>query len=166
MCLSMNKYGFSALGRSFSAALRGFCHCVKTQRNMRIHLVAALHVFLISPFYRFSKAEYGVLFVTCGLVLGCEAVNTAIEEVTDSVYPHFSLSAGRIKDIAAGAVLLCALSAAAVGVLLFWDMDAFARMKNFFSACPWALLLPAITLWRGGAWAFSAPGKLKKKRKS
>ncbi|WP_262398000.1 diacylglycerol kinase family protein [Zongyangia hominis] len=161
----MSKYGFSALGRSFTAALRGFCHCVKTQRNMRIHLVAAFHVLALSGFYRFSKAEYGLLLITCALVMGCEAVNTAVEVLADGFCPRRDPTAGLAKDIAAGAVLVCAFFAAVVGVLLFWNLAAFGRMAGFFARYPWALLVPAATLTAGLVWAMGAPGNSIKKRK-
>ena len=165
MCLKMSKYGFSALGRGFLYALRGFCHCVKTKRNLRIHLVAAFHVFLLSPFYHFTKGEYGVLCLACGLVISAEMVNTALEEFCDGQYPGYSPVAKRVKDVAAGAVLLCALAAAGVGVIFFWDMEAFGRMAQFITLYPWSPVIPVATLAAGIIWAMSTKKKEPMKEK-
>jgi diacylglycerol kinase len=46
-------------------------------------------------------------------------MNTAIEKTVDLVSPTFNPKAGLIKDISAGAVLVCAIVAAIIGVLIF-----------------------------------------------
>lgn len=53
-------------------------------------------------------------------VWSAEAFNTAVEYVWDIVQPGYSLVVKRAKDIAAGAVLLSATSAAVIGAITFW----------------------------------------------
>jgi diacylglycerol kinase len=48
-----------------------------------------------------------------------EALNTAIECLTDLVSPEFHPLAGKVKDISAGAVLIAAIGAAVVGAVIF-----------------------------------------------
>lgn len=51
------------------------------------------------------------------LVWATEALNTAIEELCDCVSPGFDPAIGRVKDLAAGAVLVAAVAAALIGLL-------------------------------------------------
>ena len=62
---------------SFRDAARGFFHTVKAERNMRIHLTAAVYVLFFSPFLGVTRSEYGVLLLTIAMVIAAEAFNTA-----------------------------------------------------------------------------------------
>ena len=108
-----------SLRKSFHYAFRGIAFCVKNERNMRIHVVAGTYVLCFSPFFHLSAAEYAVLFVTIAMVMAAEAFNTAIEagiNLETQGYDHLA----RIgKDVAAGAVLISACFAVAVGLVLF-----------------------------------------------
>ncbi len=127
---------------SFRCAARGFVYCVRHERNLRIHLAAVPYVFIFSLFYGFSRAEYAVLALTCAFVISAELFNTSIEVVIDKISPKFSFFAMIGKDIAAGAVLVSAVSAVIVGITLFWDLEAFKRIFDFFSgSLPAAALL-------------------------
>ena len=125
--------------RSFKYAGRGIALAVR-ERNFRFHLCAAAFViFFAARFYGLSRGEWAVLLLTCGEVLALEAVNTAIERLCDRVFPEQDSRIGAVKDIAAGAVLISAVIAAAVGVFLFWDLEKFREIVRFF-ANPLALL--------------------------
>ena len=54
-----------------------------------------------------------------GLVWTAEAFNSAFESVTDLVQPEIHPLAGKAKDMAAGAVLISAITAAIIGILVF-----------------------------------------------
>ena len=56
--------------RGFQAAFRGIIRCINHERNMRIHTVAALYVFVFSFFFEFSITGYAVLFTVFGLIMG------------------------------------------------------------------------------------------------
>jgi diacylglycerol kinase len=49
-----------------------------------------------------------------------EALNTAIELLADEVSLEQRARIGRVKDVAACAVLASALAAVAIGLLVFW----------------------------------------------
>ncbi len=86
---------------------------------MRRHTVAALFVLalvLVSPLATWQIVA--VLIVTA-LVFVVELVNTALEQLVDLVKPQFHEAARDVKDVAAGAVLLMACTAALVGLLIF-----------------------------------------------
>ena len=118
--------GFFYAGRGLLSAL--------SERNFRFHLCAAATViFFGAKFYSFDKAEWAVLLLTCAVVLSLECVNTALERLCDKVCPEKDELIRKCKDIAAGAVLIAAVFAVAIGVTLFWDIEKFAEIVYFFS---------------------------------
>lgn len=105
--------------RRFKYALEGIFTAVKTESHFRFHLVAAFYVFLFAYLGDFSITEWCVLLITVGSVLALELVNTALESLCDLYSKEQNPLIKRIKDIAAGAVLIFAFCAAAVAVFLF-----------------------------------------------
>lgn len=107
------------LAQSFGCARAGICHALKTQRNLRIHLIFAAVVLILGGAAGFTRAEMAILALASGLVIACEIINTAIEKTVDLFMPVYSPVAKRAKDLAAGAVLASAVAAAAAGLILF-----------------------------------------------
>ncbi len=105
--------------KSFGYALRGIWLVVKTQRNFRIHLFAAIVVILAGFLFNLSHNEWAILILTIFVVFSAEAFNTAIEKVIDLISPGYNKLAGEAKDIAAGAVLLTAIMAIIIGMIIF-----------------------------------------------
>ena len=95
--------------RSFSFAGQGVWHVVRTERNMRVHLVAAAG----------AVAAGIVLLMAIGLVLTAEAMNTVIEALTDLCTTEYHPLAKIAKDAAAGAVLISSMAALGVGIAVF-----------------------------------------------
>ena len=128
--------------RSFFCAFRGLWLALK-QPHMRFHLVACGYVLYFSRFYNFSKAEYSALFLVTAMVMSSECINTALEQLSDRVTTKREESIRNVKDIAAGAVLICAIAAIALAVLLFWQPDVLSRIITYHLADPmrWILLL-------------------------
>lgn len=108
-----------SLHKSFRDAFRGVAFCIKNERNMRIHLVVGGYMLCFSPFFHLTAAEYAVLLLAIALVLFAETVNTALEAVINLQAQWYDNLARIGKDVAAGAVLICAIFAAAVGFVLF-----------------------------------------------
>lgn len=104
---------------SFQFAAQGCWETLRTQRNMRIHLLVAGVVLLAGGVFGVSRLEWGLLVVVIGLVLVAELFNTAIEIAIDLSCPEWNPLAKRAKDAAAGAVLVAALVAVGVGGLVF-----------------------------------------------
>lgn len=105
---------------SFKYAFRGILVTIRTQPNAKIHLGAALLVVGSGLYFQITSMEWCLLILCIGVVLAAEAMNTAIESTIDLVSPEIHPLAGRAKDTAAGAVLLSALTAAVVGLFIFW----------------------------------------------
>ena len=105
--------------RSIRIALGGIWQVLQTQQNARIHVVAALLVFLLAGLIGLSGPEWALLLLVVGFVWTTEIFNTAIEELVDQQSPGLSPSAKRIKDISAGAVMISAVIAVLVGLVIF-----------------------------------------------
>ncbi len=112
-------FSLVARARSFAHAWRGLGYLVATQHNAWIHLVAAGLVVVAGFYFRLERGEWLWLIVAIGLVLAAEAMNTALEVLADTREPAFNPGIGRAKDVAAGAVLILALTAAVIGILVF-----------------------------------------------
>lgn len=106
---------------SFNYAINGIIETVRTQRNMKIHIFAALCMLLACFLFDVSKIEFLILAITITLVLGAEIINTAIEATIDMSTNHYHPLAKIAKNASAGAVLVTAVNALLVGYIIFWD---------------------------------------------
>ena len=113
------KKAFIRRLNSFSHALRGMAHLVRTQPNARVHLLATLLVCAAGFYFGLERMEWLWLIVAMVLVWSAEAFNTALEQLANVVHPERHPGIGRAKDVAAAAVLIAALGAAVIGVLVF-----------------------------------------------
>lgn len=110
-----------SLLESFNYAFDGIVHVLRTQRNMRIHFLAAVVVLVAALFAGVDKLELIALLIAIAFVLIAEMINTAIEAAIDVATTAFDPMAKLAKDIAAGAVLIATMVAVAVGYLVFAD---------------------------------------------
>lgn len=106
---------------SFNYAIEGIIYAIKTQRNMKFHMIIAILVLLLSLFFDFTKVEMLILFITITLVIVLEMINTAIEATIDVLANYYHPLAKIAKNVAAGAVLISAVNAILVGYLLFFE---------------------------------------------
>ena len=104
---------------SFNYALEGVIHVLRTQRNLRIHFVAAILVFGAAIAVGVSRLQLIALVLAVAFVLVAEMLNTALEGLIDVSTTSFDPNAKLAKDIAAGAVLIASITAVAVGYLVF-----------------------------------------------
>lgn len=134
---------------SLMDALRGIWCCVKSERNMRIHFTATSFVVFAAVSLRVSRAEAALLTLAIGAVFSSEMLNTAIEKFCDFSQKNYSITIKKVKDIAAGAVLLAAMGAVAVGVFVFWTEKfwkwAFSLITDPFTCA--MLLITLIAAW-------------------
>ena len=104
---------------SFNYAIEAIIHVLRTQRNMRIHFGVAVGVLVAALVLNVSRLELIALLLSIAFVLIAEMFNTAIEAAVDVASTSFDPMAKLAKDIGAGAVLIAALNAIAVGYLVF-----------------------------------------------
>lgn len=110
---------FSARARSFRHALSGIGTMLTTQHNAWIHLLATLLVVIAGFSFGVSKTEWCLLVLAITAVWVAEALNTALERLCDVASPDFHPLVKQSKDVAAGAVLLCAVGASTIGIIVF-----------------------------------------------
>lgn len=112
--------------RSFGFAGNGIFQVFKSEPNMKIHIVLAVLVIISGFVFSISLMEWMLCLLCFGMVIGAEMINTAIEDIVDLVSPDHHPLAGRAKDVAAGAVLVCAFVSAIIGLFIFipkgWSM--------------------------------------------
>ncbi len=152
--------------KGFYYAAVGIVSCIRTERNMRVHLCFTFYVLLLMPFYGFTRGEKAAVFLCIGAVMAAEAFNTAIEAVVDMTCKGKHPLAKLAKDAAAGAVLLFALAAAAVGIVLYIDTEPLSEAIGWFLAYPAAIagLIASVIFW---IWFITRPSgkeRLDKKR--
>jgi diacylglycerol kinase len=104
---------------SLQDALSGLGYGFSTERNMQVHLVAAVIVLAASWLLKLSRLEWALVLFAISFVLVAEMFNTALERSIDLFVDTYHPLARQAKHLAAGAVLISALNAAVVGVLVF-----------------------------------------------
>jgi diacylglycerol kinase (ATP) len=108
---------------SFDYAIQGIVYALRTQRNMRLHALAAIVVLVAALFFRIGGLELVALLFAISLVFIAELANTSLEAVVDLAIDTYEPMAKIAKDVAAGGVLIASLNAVAVGYVVF-----FARL--------------------------------------
>ena len=133
---------------SFNFAIEGIIHVLRTQRNMRIHFGIAIGVLVAALAFDVSRLELIALLLAIAFVLIAEMVNTAIEAAVDVASTSFDPMAKLAKDIGAGAVLIAAVNAIAVGYLVFSGQvaDESSRLLDKLSEAPAELTLVALVI--------------------
>lgn len=105
--------------QSFGYAGRGIRLVFSTEANMKIHGMIAIIVVVCGLFFQISISEWIACLLCIGLVFSSEMINTALETVVYLASPNQHELAGKAKDIAAGAVLICAIISVIIGLLIF-----------------------------------------------
>jgi len=106
---------------SFINAIDGVIRAIRTERNMKIHVVSAVCVLLLCLYYKITKTEFLIICLTITFVIVCELINTAVEALVDIIVDVYHPKAKMIKDVAAGAVFMSALMSLVVGYAIFFD---------------------------------------------
>lgn len=147
-----------SLLKSILYAFGGLWYAIRTQRNMRIHLTAAVGVLWLSWYFPFSSGDYVSLMVTIGMVISAELVNTAIEAALDRQSRHIDRYAKIAKDTAAAAVLICAVASLGVaGVLFFGSPQGFVEFYKAYCTSLWGILILVAAIGMGTAFVFVPP---------
>ena len=104
---------------SIKYAINGIIYLVRTQVNAKLHLCAIVFASVLGITFKINAMEWISLVFCFGMVLSAEALNTALECLTDLVSPNYHPLAGKAKDVAAGAVLILAIASIIVGMIIF-----------------------------------------------
>ncbi len=113
------KYDIKKQLYGFGYAWKGIRCCIGKEQNLSFHLIAAIIVVIAGFILSITKIEWTIVILCIGVVIAAELFNTAIERLVDLVSPQQHPIAGKVKDIAAGAVLVCAVTAGIIGLIIF-----------------------------------------------
>lgn len=109
----------SNLRESFKNAIRGLKLAFREEKNIKIHFAISSLILLLAIVLDIKKIEFIFVLVAIMAVIATEMLNTAIEKLLDMISPDYNSGVGKIKDIAAGSVFVCALIAAVIGLIIF-----------------------------------------------
>lgn len=135
--------------KSFVYAFSGIVHCIKHERNLRIHLIFLTYMFgilLSTDWFTLSRTDYAVLLLTSSMVIALEIVNSAVENAVNLASEEISAYGKVAKDAAAGAVLVSAIFAVITGIVILFQPTAFSLMFSYFRENLLMLLLFVLSL--------------------
>ncbi|WP_430613131.1 diacylglycerol kinase family protein [Flavobacterium sp. JP2137] len=106
--------------RSVKYAFIGLYRLVSQEHSIITQLIIAGLATIAGFYFQISTTEWMMQIFSIGLVLSTEGINTAIEEMADFIHPDFHKKIGLIKDVAAGAVTISALTALIIGIMIYY----------------------------------------------
>ncbi len=104
---------------SFYHAASGLLTACKIGRNIKVHYLVSCFVIWCGFYLNITRVEWMILILTMSQVMITEMINSAIEFAVDLASPRYHLFAKLAKDIAAGAVLLSAMTSVIMGIIIF-----------------------------------------------
>ena len=110
---------FSGRFKSMGFALKGAIKLITTEHSVMVQSFLAVLMVIAGFYFEISHEEWLVQTLAIGLVLGIEGLNTAVEKIADFIHPEYHERIGFIKDIAAGAVFFAAMTAIAIGCIIY-----------------------------------------------
>jgi len=117
--MKSGKNGLNKRLKSFGYAFNGIVKLIKSEPNARIHLVATVGALIAGFLFHISPSEWCIILIVIALVWAAEGFNTVIEKLVDHLFKDYHETARITKDIAAGAVLICAIIALTCGLIIF-----------------------------------------------
>ena len=117
--MQTEKFSLRKRSESFGYAFAGIVRFFRTEHNAWLHLVATLGVIVLGIVYHVTPIETAFLVFAIGFVWVAELFNTCIEKIMDFISTEKHPTIKIIKDMAAGAVLLAAITALIIGFAIF-----------------------------------------------
>jgi len=110
---------FSGRLKSISFAVKGALKLISTEHSIMVQFSLGILMTIVGFYCNITKTEWLFQTLAIGLVISIEGLNTAIEKVADFIHPNYHERIGFIKDISAGAVLFAAITAIAIGLIIY-----------------------------------------------
>jgi diacylglycerol kinase len=104
---------------SYRYAIRGISLAFRYEFNMRYHLAAAVVVLLVNYVLEVSRTDWLITLILIGLAWMSELFNTAIEKLADRVTTNHDPLIGKVKDLAAGAVVIICFFAVVCALIIY-----------------------------------------------
>lgn len=105
--------------KSMGFALKGAIKLITTEHSVMVQSSIGVLMIIAGFYFHISHEEWLIQTLAIGLVLGIEGLNTAVEKVADFIHPEYHERIGFIKDIAAGSVFFAAITAIAIGCIIY-----------------------------------------------
>lgn len=100
-------------------AIKGTFLLLKTEHSIQVQFAIGVIMTFAGFYFKLSPTEWMFQFFAIGLTMTAEGLNTAVEKLADFVHPDFHKKIGFIKDIAAGAVFIAAITAVIIGCIIY-----------------------------------------------
>jgi len=110
---------FTGRLKSLVFAFKGAIKLITTEHSIMVQSFLAVLMIFAGFYFQISHEEWLFQTLAIGLVISIEGLNTAVEKVADFIHPEFHQKIGFIKDIAAGAVFFAAMTAMAIGLMIY-----------------------------------------------
>lgn len=110
---------FTGRLKSVGFALKGAIRLIATEHSVMVQFAIAVALIFAGLYFDISATEWMFQTLAIGLVLAVESLNTAVEKIADFIHPGYHERIGFIKDIAAGAVFFAAMTALAIGCIIY-----------------------------------------------
>ncbi|PWB23964.1 diacylglycerol kinase [Flavobacterium sp. HTF] len=105
--------------KSVTYAFKGAVKLISTEHSVMVQFSLGILLTIAGFYFNISHEEWLFQIFAIGLVLSVEGLNTAVEKVADFIHPSYHEKIGFIKDIAAGAVFFAAMTAIAIGLIIY-----------------------------------------------
>lgn len=105
--------------KSVKFAFQGAVKLITTEHSVMVQFSIGILMTIAGIYFKISATEWLFQTLAIGLVMSIEGLNTAVEKIADFIHPNFHEKIGFIKDIAAGAVFFAALTAIAIGLIIY-----------------------------------------------
>ena len=122
-------FNLKELKISFQVAFKGIRTAIKEEQTFTIQLFIGALILILMYWLPLNNIERAILILAIILVLSLELINSQIERTLDVLYPDFHPKVGRIKDMAAGAVLIVSIGSIFIGILIL--LPAILEVLNF-----------------------------------
>lgn len=106
---------------SLHHAFNGIRFAIKSETHIQLHLIATIAVGAIGYYFKFTTTEWLIVITCICIVISVEILNTAIELLCNFIHPKHHPKIGRIKDLSAGAVLICSVASAIIGAYILFN---------------------------------------------
>ncbi|MFV8271071.1 diacylglycerol kinase family protein [Flavobacterium sp. GT2N3] len=110
---------FTGRLKSVTYAFKGAVKLITTEHSIMVQFSIGILMSIAGFYFDISKTEWLFQTLAIGLVMSIEGLNTAVEKIADFIHPNYHERIGFIKDIAAGAVFFAALTAIAIGLIIY-----------------------------------------------
>ncbi|HLA56311.1 MAG TPA: diacylglycerol kinase family protein [Flavobacterium sp.] len=110
---------FTGRMKSITYAFKGAVKLITTEHSVMVQFCIGILLIIAGFYFNISHTEWMFQTLAIGLVLGVESLNTAVEKIADFIHPQYHEKIGFIKDIAAGGVFFAAMTAIAIGLMIY-----------------------------------------------